>query len=122
MFAVDDMNRAHAIHGSCAGPSLTSLPRKWGVPAKPRKDPTPVNKLEIVKPKYGRVLQHTHSTDMQPIDPTLGVVGIKILMSLWEDLQKNSKDEILFTQVWPSNPDNKQVDRLMKMQARPRGD
>ena len=122
MFAVDDMNRTHAIHGSCAGPSSTSLPRKWGVPAKPRKDPTPVNKLEIAKPKYGRVPQHTHPTDIQPIDPTLGVVDIKRVLSLREDLQKNCKDEILFTQVWPSNPDNKQVDRLMKMQARHRGD
>ena len=59
---------------------------------------------------------------MQPIDPMLGVVDIKRVMSLREDLQKNCKDEILFTLVWPSNPDNKQVDRLMKMQARHRGD
>ena len=55
MFAVDDMNRTHASQGSSRGPSSTSLPRKWGVPAKPRKDPTPVNMLEVVKPKYGKV-------------------------------------------------------------------
>ena len=81
-----------------------------------------VNKLEIAKPKYGWVPQHTHPTDIQPIDPTLGVVDITRVMSLWEDLRKNCKDDILFTQVWPSNPDNKQVDRLMKMQARSGGD
>jgi len=57
MFAVDDMNRTHASQGSSRGPSSTSLPRKWGVPAKPRKDPTPVNMLEVVKPKYGKVPQ-----------------------------------------------------------------
>ena len=67
MLAVDDMNRAHDIHGSSAGPSSTSLPRKWGVPAKPRKDPTPVNKLEIAKPKYGRVPQHTHPLTSNPL-------------------------------------------------------
>ena len=71
---------------------------------------------------YGRVPQHTHPTDIQHIDPTLGVVDITRVMSLREDLQKNYKDELLFTQVWPSNPEDKQVDRLMKMQARPRGD
>ena len=65
---------------------------------------------------------HNTPTDIQPIDPTPGVVDIKRVMSLREDLQKNCKDEILFTQVWLSNPANKQVDRLMKMQARPRGD
>ena len=57
MFAADDMNRTHASQGSSRGPSSTSLPRKWGVPAKPRKDPTPVNMLEVVKPKYGKVPQ-----------------------------------------------------------------
>ena len=35
------------------------LPGKWGVPAKARKDPTPVNMLEVVKPKYGQVPQHS---------------------------------------------------------------
>ena len=49
-------------------------------------------------------------------------MDITRVMSLREDLQKNCKDDLLFIQVWPSNPDNKQVDRLMKMQARPRGD
>ena len=107
MFAVDDMNRPHAIHGSSAGPSSTSLPRKWGVPPKPRKDPAPVNKLEIAMPKYGMVQQHTHPTDIQPIDPMLGIVDITRVMSLREDLRKNCKDYIFFTQVWPSNPDNK---------------
>ena len=71
---------------------------------------------------YGRVPQHTHPTDIQHIDPALGVVDITRVMSLREDLQKNYKDELLFTQVWLSNPEDKQVDRLMKMQARPRGD
>ena len=70
---------------------------------------TPVNKREIAKPKYGMVQQHTHPTDIQPIDPMLGVVDITRVMSLREDLQKNCKDDIFFTQVWPSNPDNKQV-------------
>ena len=59
MFAVDNMNRTHAIAKDVvgAGPSSTSLPWKWGVPAKPRKDPTPVNMLEVDKPKYGKVPQ-----------------------------------------------------------------
>jgi len=43
-------------------------------------------------------------------------------MSLWDDLQQNCQHEILFTQVWPSEPDSKQVDRLMKMQAMPNQD
>ena len=59
---------------------------------------------------------------IQPIDPKLGVVNIARVMSLRDDLQQNSQHEILFTQVWPSEPDSEQVDRLMKMQAMPSQD
>ena len=52
MFAVDDIKRACATHGNSGGPSLTSLPRKWGVPAKSKKEPIPVKMLEVTKPKY----------------------------------------------------------------------
>jgi len=121
MFAIDDMNRERAScgAGSSGAPSSTSLPRKWGVPAKSKKDPTPVNMLEVVKPKYGKLPQHT-PTDVQPIDPSIGLVHMARIMSLREDLEKNCKDQILFSQVWPSQPDAKQADRLMKMQARPK--
>ena len=83
MFAVDDMNRTHASQGSIysRGPSSTSLLQKWGVPAKPRKDPTPVNMLEVVKPKYGKVPQHSRK-DIEPINPALGIVDITRVMSL----------------------------------------
>ena len=122
MFAVDDINREHATHGISGRPSSTSLPRKWGVPAKPKKEPTPVKMLEVTKPKYGKMPQHTHPSDIQPIDPKLGVVNIARVMSLRDDLQQNCQCEILFTQVWPSEPDSKQVDILMKMQAMPNQD
>ena len=56
------------------------LPGKWGVPAKARKDPTPVNMLEVVKPKYGKVPQHSR-IDTEPIDPALGIVDITRVMS-----------------------------------------
>ena len=52
MFAVDDIKRAHATHGNSGGPSSTSLPRKWGVPAESKKEPIPVKMLEVTKPKY----------------------------------------------------------------------
>jgi len=78
--------------------------------------------LEVTKPKYGKMPQHTHPRDIQPIDPKLGVVNIARVMSLRNDLQQNCQREILFTQVWPSEPDSKQVDRLMKMQAMPNQD
>ena len=52
MFVVDDIKRAHATHGNSGGPSSTSLPRKWGVPAKSKKEPIPVKMLEVTKPKY----------------------------------------------------------------------
>ena len=71
------------------GPSSTSLPQKWGVPAKPRKDPTPMNMLEVVKPKYEMVPQHSH-TDTEPIDPALGIVDTTWVMSLREDLERSS--------------------------------
>jgi len=77
MFTVHDMNRTLATQGSCGGPSSTSLPQKWEVPANTRKDLTPVNVLELVKHKYGKVPQHT-CTDLEPIDPALGMVDITI--------------------------------------------
>ena len=52
MFAVDDIKRACATHGNSGGPSSTLLPRKWGVPAKSKKEPIPVKMLEVTKPKY----------------------------------------------------------------------
>ena len=64
---VDDINRARATHGNSGGPSLTSLPRKWGVPTKSRKEPTRVKKLEMTTPKYGKVPQHTHPIEIQPL-------------------------------------------------------
>ena len=48
--------------------------------------------------KYGMIQQHTHPTDIQPSDPTLGVVDITRVMFHWEDLRKNCKDDIPFTQ------------------------
>ena len=119
MFAVDDIQRSRATHGNSGGPSLTSLPRKWGVTARPKNEPIPVQKLEVTKPKYGKVSQHTHPSDIQPVDPKLSTVSIRRVMSLRDGLQRNCTDKILFTQVWPSEPDSKQVDRLTKMQATP---
>ena len=118
MFAIDDVNRERVSHGSSGRPSSTSLPRKWGVPSKPKKEPTPVKMLEVVKPKYGKLPQHT-PTEIEPIDPSLALVHTARIMSLREDLEKNCKDPILLSQVWPSKPDAKQIDRLLKMQARP---
>ena len=43
--------------------------------------------LEVTKPKYGKMPQHTHPSDIQPIDPKLGVVNIARDMSLRDDLQ-----------------------------------
>ena len=77
--------------------------------------------LEVVKPKYGKVPQHSH-TDTEPIDPALGIVDITRVMSLREDLERSCKDKVLFTQVWPSKPDAKQIDRLIKTQTSPKGD
>ena len=74
--------------------------------------------LEVVKPKYGKLPQHT-PTEIEPIDPSLALVHTARIMSLREDLEKNCKDPILLSQVWPSKPDAKQIDRLLKMQARP---
>jgi len=85
------------------------------------KDPTPVNMLEVVKPKHGKVLQHSR-TDTEPIDPALGIVDITRVMSLREDLEMSCKDKVHFTQVWPLKPDAKQIDRLIKMQTSPKGD
>ena len=117
-----DIYRARATHGNSGGPGSTLQPRKWGVPAKPKKEPTPVKVLEVTKPKYRKVPQHNHPGDIQPIDPKLGSVHITRVMSLWDNLQRNFQHEILFTQVWPPEPDCKQVDRLMKMQAVPNQD
>ena len=72
--------------------------------------------LEVVKPKYRKVPQHSH-TDTEPIDPALGIVDITRVMSLREDLERSCKDKVLFTQVWLSKPDAKQIDRLIKMQT-----
>ena len=43
----------------------------------------------------------------------IGRVDISQVTSLRDDLQRDCKHEILFTQVWPSKSDSKQVDRLM---------
>ena len=67
---------------------MTSLPRKWGVPAKPKNEPTPVTMLEVTKPKYGKVPQHTHPSDIQPVDPKLGRVDITRVMSLQDDYKE----------------------------------
>ena len=98
MFAVDDIQRSRATHGNSGGPSLTSLPRKWGVTARPKNEPIPVQKLEVTKPKYGKVSQHTHPSDIQPVDPKLSTVSIRRVMSLRDDLQRNCTDKILFRQ------------------------
>ena len=123
MCAVDDMNRNKGAHGP---PSSTSLPRKWGIPGKSKKEPTPVNALEVFKPKYGQTPKETHNTqtETEPIHPALGQVDISRVMGLRTDLEKNSKGNILFSQVWPSQPDVKQIDRLLnvQMQARPKED
>ena len=38
-----------------------------------------MNMLEVVKPKYGKVPQHSR-TDTEPIDPALGIVDITRVM------------------------------------------
>ena len=103
MFTIDDVNRERVSHGSSGPPSSTSLPRKWGVPSKPKKEPTPVKMLEVLKPKYGKLPQHT-PIEIEPIDPSLALVHTDRIMSLREDLEKNCKDPILLSQVWPSKP------------------
>ena len=60
---LDDINSA-CEHGNGGGPSSTSLPRKWGVPTKSKKEPTRVKKLEMTTPKYGKVL---HFIEIQPL-------------------------------------------------------
>ena len=91
MFAVNDVNREQASRGNSGPPSSTSLPRKWGVPAKSKKEPTPVMMLEVAKPKYGKESRAQPTpTDAQPIDPALGLVDMARVMSLWEDLEKNN--------------------------------
>jgi len=62
--------------------------------------------------------------DTEPIDPALGihVVDITRIISLRDDLERSCKDKVHFTQVWPSKPDAKQIDRLIKTQTSPKGD
>ena len=125
MFAIDDANRTRESRGS-GPPSCTSLPKKWGVPAKSKrgKQPTPVKKLKIVKPTYGKVQQQTptNTSTREPIDPSHGLVDITRIMSLREDLERNCEHKVLLGQVWPKNPDPTQISQLMQIQLKPKVD
>ena len=117
MFAIDDINRERSSHGSGGPPSCTSLPKRWGVPTKPKrgKEPTPVKKLQVFKPSYRKLPQQS-PMDIQPIDPSQSLVDIGRVMSLREDLVKNCQHKVLFSQVWPTNPDSIQIKHLMQNQ------
>ena len=53
---------------------------------------------------------------IEPIDPAQSLVNIGRVMSLREDLEKNCQQKILFSQVWPVNPDPLQIKHHMQKQ------
>ena len=116
MFAIDDMNRERSNHGSGGPPSCTSLLKRWGVPAKSTRgtEPMPVKKLQVVKPRYGKLPQQSPMDNIEPIDPSQSLVDIGRLMTLREGLVKNYQHKILFSQAWPVNPDPAQIKHLMQ--------
>ena len=89
MFAVDGINRAHATHGNSDWSSSTSL----GSSNRGNK----TKRLKVTKPKYGKVPQHTHPNDIQPIDLNLAYIVNKMSHVLREDLQQTCQHEITFT-------------------------
>ena len=50
LFKLDDHNRTLASKGCGSGLSSTSLPSVWNVPKSGKLPPTPIKKLEVVKP------------------------------------------------------------------------
>ncbi len=86
MFAIDDTNKERSSHGSGGSPSCTSLPKRWGVPAKPTRGKD--KKLQVLKPTYGKLPQQSPMDTTEPIDPSQSLVDIGRVMSLWEILKK----------------------------------